>query len=41
MPGGSGIGLAIAKSLTELHGGTLLVEDGGREGNTFVVEIPV
>jgi signal transduction histidine kinase len=41
MPGGSGIGLAIAKTLTELHGGTLLVEDGPREGNTFVVELPV
>ena len=41
MPGGSGIGLAIAKSLTELHGGSLHVEDGPHGGNIFVVELPV
>jgi two-component system sensor histidine kinase KdpD len=41
VPGGSGIGLAIAMSLAELHGGTVIVEDGIPDGNTFVVELPV
>jgi signal transduction histidine kinase len=41
VPGGSGIGLAIAKTLAELHGGTVVIEDGVPEGNAFVVELPV
>jgi len=40
-PGCSGLGLAIAKTLAELHGGTVLVEDHAPTGNTFVVELPV
>jgi len=38
--GGSGIGLAIAKSLTEAHGGQLSVNSRSGEGSTFVMELP-
>ena len=37
--GGTGIGLAIVRQLTELHGGHAWVEPGAR-GARFVVEIP-
>ncbi|WP_313404821.1 HAMP domain-containing sensor histidine kinase [Aeromicrobium sp.] len=40
--GGSGIGLSIAKSLTEAHGGELTVDSPGPGlGATFVVRLPV
>jgi len=40
---GSGIGLAVVKGLTDLHGGRVWVEDSVREGNAgarFVVSLP-
>jgi signal transduction histidine kinase len=38
---GLGIGLAISKSLIELHGGMLIAEsDGINRGSTFTVRIP-
>lgn len=38
---GSGIGLAVAKAFTELHGGTVAVESEPGHGSRFIVEIPV
>ena len=40
--GGLGIGLALARSLVELHGGQLEVQSEGRDmGSTFSVRLPV
>ena len=40
--GGLGLGLAIAKQLTELHGGTLSASSGGAgKGATFTVKLPL
>ena len=40
--GGLGLGLALARSLTELHGGTLRYEDRHPEaGSRFVVRLPL
>jgi signal transduction histidine kinase len=40
--GGLGVGLALARTLTELHGGTITVESGGPgRGSEFVVHLPV
>ena len=38
--GGSGLGLSIAKSLTEAHGGSLSVTSTKGEGSTFTVRLP-
>jgi PAS domain S-box-containing protein len=40
--GGLGLGLSIARQLTELHGGTIVVSSGGLgQGATFRVSIPL
>ncbi len=39
--GGLGLGLAICKTLTELHGGSIAAVSAGRGlGSTFIVELP-
>lgn len=38
---GSGLGLSIAKKMTELYGGTIKVESEADKGSTFIVSIPV
>jgi signal transduction histidine kinase/DNA-binding response OmpR family regulator len=40
-PAGSGIGLALAKELVEMHGGTLLVEPNPERGTTFTFTLPI
>ena len=37
---GSGIGLALVKSLVELHNGQVYLEKGTEEGSEFVVKLP-
>jgi signal transduction histidine kinase len=40
--GGLGLGLAMAKQIVLLHGGTIRVESAGRnKGATFTVELPL
>lgn len=37
---GTGLGLAVVKELTELHGGTVSVLSARKQGSTFTVRIP-
>jgi signal transduction histidine kinase len=37
---GSGLGLSIAKSLTELYGGEIRLRSAPGQGSTFVVSFP-
>lgn len=40
--GGSGVGLAIVRSITGAHGGSVRVSsDGPGRGATFIVDLPV
>ena len=40
--GGLGIGLSLARTLTEMHGGTLTVEsEGAGKGSRFIVRLPL
>jgi two-component system phosphate regulon sensor histidine kinase PhoR len=39
-PGGTGLGLAIVKHLVELHGGTVVAENGAGSGARFTVTVP-
>jgi PAS domain S-box-containing protein len=40
--GGMGLGLAISKTLTEMHHGTISVESAGQDrGSTFTLELPL
>jgi signal transduction histidine kinase len=38
--GGAGIGLTIAKSIVEAHGGKISVESELKKGSRFIVQIP-
>jgi signal transduction histidine kinase len=39
--GGTGLGLSIAKEFTELHGGTIRVEEAQGGGAVFIIEAPL
>jgi signal transduction histidine kinase len=38
---GTGVGLASARDLVELYGGTMSVESDEGKGSTFVVRLPL
>jgi signal transduction histidine kinase len=38
---GLGLGLFISRQIVEAHGGRVVFEDGGRDGASVVVELPL
>jgi len=40
VPIGHGLGLALAKLIVDVHGGTIWIEDIPRGGSAFVIELP-
>lgn len=40
-PGGAGLGLAIARSIAELHQGRLTLQHSGPEGSSFCISLPL
>jgi signal transduction histidine kinase len=38
---GAGLGLAIAKSVAEAHGGSVAVQNAPGKGSVFAIEIPI
>ena len=39
-PGGTGLGLPIARKIAEMHGGTLFARPEKERGGTFVIRLP-
>jgi signal transduction histidine kinase len=40
-PGGAGLGLPIARTIAEAHGGRLVLEDRSQSGVSFTVTLPL
>ena len=38
---GTGIGLNLAKTLVEMHGGSVSIESKNGEGSTFTIRLPI